>query len=70
MSLCAFCKEQMDKTQRGKPHHYLSKINEERIFAGAKPRGYQEQDYQCQVCQSKFTWSSNRNDLTWTLWQV
>jgi len=69
MNLCVLCKEQMDKTRRGKPHQYLSITDEPRIFTGEKPRGYQEQDYQCKTCRAKFTWSTNRNDLPWTLWQ-
>lgn len=70
MGLCAHCKEQIDKSQRGKPHPDLIETGEARIFAGSAPRGYEEQDFQCQVCQAKFTWSSNRNDVAWTLWEA
>jgi hypothetical protein len=69
MDPCGMCKEQAKKTRQGDAHQYLIKIDETRIFRGAKPRGYQEQDYQCQICNAKFTQSTNRNDLAWTIWQ-
>lgn len=69
MSNCSMCKEQATKTLRGNPHQYLVKIDETRIFKGGNSRGYEEQDYQCQLCEAKFTRSTNRNDLAWTLWQ-
>ncbi|PLX75390.1 MAG: hypothetical protein C0615_07940 [Desulfuromonas sp.] len=63
------CIEQSQKRRRGTPHQYLSKIDALRFFKGNNNRNYEEQDFQCQVCQAKFTWSSNKNDLAWTLWQ-
>lgn len=69
MDVCDLCKEQMKKTSNGKPHESLSECGERRQYKGIKPRGFEEQDYQCQACQAKFTQSSNRNDLAWTLWQ-
>jgi hypothetical protein len=69
MANCARCEEQAKKTRNGKPHQYLGKADVPRLFRGAQSRGFAEQDYQCQVCQAKFTHSSNRNDLAWTLWQ-
>jgi hypothetical protein len=69
MKICALCEEQSKKSGSGKPHEYLYKIDEARIFLGKKPRGFEEQDYQCLTCQSKFTQSTNKNDLAWTLWQ-
>lgn len=44
-------------------------MGELRIFKGQKPRGFKEQDYQCQTCQAKFTHSTDSNDLAWTLWR-
>ena len=69
MEICNLCQEQPKKTRRGKPHHGLVKVDEARIFPGAGPRGYEEQDYKCLSCGSKFTQSSSKNDLAWTLWQ-
>jgi hypothetical protein len=69
MKICERCEEQSKKTRNGKPHEYLAKVDEVRIFTGKKPRGFEEQDYQCLTCQSKFTQSSDKNDLAWTLWR-
>ncbi len=69
MGICQQCEEQAKKSSNGKPHDYLVAIDLQRIFKGRNARGFEEQDYQCQLCQTKFTWSSNRNDLAWTLWQ-
>ena len=69
METCSLCQEQAKKTHRGKPHHALIKVSEARIFTGTKPRGYEEQDYKCLDCESKFTQSTGKNDLAWTLWQ-
>lgn len=69
MKICEQCEDQSKKTRNGKPHEQLVKIDEVRIFTGKKPRGFEEQDYQCMACQSKFTQSTDRNDLAWTLWQ-
>lgn len=66
---CSLCETQAKLSSNGKPHPYLNKADEARVFKGAKPRGYEEQDYQCQVCQTKFTHSTNKNDVAWTLWQ-
>jgi len=69
MVICDQCEEQAKKTRNGKPHEFLAKIDEPRIFTGKKPRGFEEQDYQCLTCDSKFTQSTDRNDLAWTLWR-
>jgi len=69
MDPCGHCKEQLKKSQRGGPHAQLAKIGEPRVFKGNNARRYEEQDFQCLVCRSKFTWSSNRNDIAWSLWQ-
>lgn len=69
MANCSMCEDQAKMFRNGKPHQFLNKIDTPRIFNGAKPRGFKEQDYQCQVCHAKFTFSTNKNDLTWTLWQ-
>ncbi len=69
MDTCPLCIEQCKKSRRGVPHKYLVKVDEPRIFKGTGSRGYQEQDYNCLVCKAKFTQSTNRNDLVWTLWQ-
>lgn len=69
MANCNMCKEQAKLSRNGRPHQFLDKSGAERLFTGAKPRGFAEQDYQCRICQAKFTHSSNKNDLTWTLWQ-
>ena len=66
---CPQCEEQAKKSRSGKPHHDLQKADEPRIFKGTQPRGFEEQDYQCQVCQAKFTHSTNKNDLAWTIWR-
>ncbi len=69
MKTCELCEEQSKKTRNGKPHEYLVKVDECRVFKGTPPRGFEEQDYKCMTCQSKFTQSTDRNDLAWTLWQ-
>jgi hypothetical protein len=69
MKICDLCEEQSKKTRNGKPHDHLTKVDEIRIFKGKKPRGFEEQDYRCGVCESKFTQSTDKNDLAWTLWQ-
>ena len=69
MDICAQCEEQKKKSCSGKPHEFLIKIDESRIFKGQKPRSFEEQDYQCLTCNAKFTQSTNKNDLAWTLWR-
>jgi hypothetical protein len=69
MNICELCAEQAKKSRNGKPHEYLTKLDEPRIFKGKGPRGFEEQDYQCLTCNAKFTWSTDKNDLSWTLWQ-
>jgi len=69
MEICDLCKEQSKRSRNGKPHESLKKVDDARVFQGKYPRGFEEQDYQCLACQSKFTWSTNKNDLAWTLWQ-
>jgi hypothetical protein len=69
METCSLCQEQAKKTHRGKPHDNLIKVDESRIFTGNRSQGYEEQDYKCLGCNSKFTQSSGKNDLAWTLWQ-
>ena len=66
---CGMCKDQTSKTSRGNAHEYLTEVDEPRIFQGPRGPGYREQDYRCEVCRAKFTWSSNRHDLGWTLWE-
>lgn len=69
MEICDLCKEQSKRSRNGKPHESLAKVDDLRVFQGKHPRGFEEQDYQCVTCKSKFTWSTNKNDLAWTLWQ-
>lgn len=69
MANCSLCEDQAKLTRNGKPHQDLDKADAPRIFKGAKPRGYEEQDYRCRSCQARFTYSTNKNDLAWTLWQ-
>ena len=68
MSTCEQCEKQSKRNANGKPHGYLVKLDACRIFKGAAPRGYEEQDYQCLKCQTKMTHSTNKNDAAWTLW--
>ena len=69
MKICDLCEEQSKKSRTGKPHEYLLEVSERRILLGKKPRGFEEQDYQCLTCKAKFTKSTDKNDLAWTLWQ-
>ena len=69
MEVCVLCEDQSKKTRNGKPHESLVAVGACRIFHGTNPRGFEEQDYQCQACKSKFTRSTGRNALAWTLWQ-
>ena len=68
MEICRQCEKQSKKYRGGKPHGYLIKVDEIRIFKGNNHRGFEEQDYQCLTCNSKFTHSTNKNDLAWTQW--
>lgn len=68
MANCNLCADQSKLSRNGKPHEFLQKIAEPRIFKGVKPRGYEEQDYQCEVCKARFTHSTSKNDRSWTLW--
>ena len=69
MTICDQCEAQAKKSRNGRPHEHLIELNERRVFSGRKPRGFEEQDFQCQSCQAKFTQSTDKNDLAWTLWQ-
>lgn len=70
MGTCKQCEDQAKKTSNGKPHDTLNKVDEVRIFKGIGARSFEEQDYQCSICQAKFTHSTDKNDLSWTLWQA
>lgn len=69
MEICNLCTEQAKKSRSSKPHEYLQKIDEARVFRGARPGGFEEQDYQCLQCTAKFTHSNDKNNLAWTLWR-
>lgn len=69
MKICDLCEDQSKKSRNGKPHEYLIKMGDLRIFKGQKPRGFEEQDYQCLTCNERFTHSTDSNDLAWTLWR-
>ncbi len=69
MGICSLCEDQSKISRNGKPHESLTKIDPPRIFKGVKSRGFEEQDYQCLTCQARFTNSSDKNDLSWTLWR-
>lgn len=69
MTLCEPCATQAKRSPRGKAHEHLVKIGTCRLFKGQGARSFEEQDYQCLTCSAKFTQSTNRNDLAWTLWQ-
>ena len=69
MKICERCEDQEKKSRNSKPHEYLTEMGDCRIFIGKKPRGFEEQDYQCLTCQAKFTQSTDKNDLAWTLWR-
>ena len=68
MEICRLYEKQSKKYRSGKPHGHLIKADELRNFKGNNHRGFEEQDYQCLTCKSKFTHSTNKNDLTWTQW--
>jgi len=70
MAICALCEGQLKKRRQSKPHEQLVPVDEPRVFKGAGPRGFTEQDFQCRECSSKFTWSTDPNDLPWTLWRA
>lgn len=69
MKICELCEEQSKKTHNGKAHENLIKVDETRFFKGKNPRGFAEQDYQCLTCKAKFTQSTDKNSLAWTLWR-
>lgn len=69
MEMCALCKKQSKKVRTGKPHENLIKVDEPRSFTGASSYGFKEQDYLCLTCSSKFSHSTNKNDVAWTLWR-
>ena len=70
MEICDQCKEQSTKSYRAKPHDSLRQVDDVRIFKSLKSKGYIEQDYQCNTCNSKFTQSTNKDDLPWVLWEM
>jgi hypothetical protein len=70
MAICKLCEAQAKRKNGGKPHDDLTEMGSPRVFSGVPPRGFTEQDYQCLVCQARFTQSTNRNDLAWTLWEA
>lgn len=69
MHICNLCTEQSKKNRRSSPHALLIEVDDRRLFKGANARSYEEQDYRCLHCTTKFTWSNNKNDFAWTLWQ-
>lgn len=69
MVMCNLCEKQSKKVSSGRPHDYLVEIDEPRLFKGAAPYKYKEQDYLCLTCNSKFSHSTNKNDVAWTLWR-
>jgi hypothetical protein len=69
MKMCVLCEEQSKKVRTGKPHENLIKMDAPRIYTGVAPSGFKEQDYQCLTCNSKFSHSTNKNDVAWTLWR-
>lgn len=69
MDICCQCEDQIKKSRNGKPHDCLVELGSCRVFIGKNPRGFEEQDYQCRACNAKFTWSTGKNDLGWTLWR-
>jgi hypothetical protein len=69
MGLCALCEEQSKKVHTGKPHENLIEVDDPRIYKGVTPGGFKEQDYLCLTCKSKFSHSTNKNDVRWTLWR-
>jgi hypothetical protein len=69
MEMCVLCEEQSKKVHTGKPHENLIKVDDPRIYKGVTPGGFKEQDYLCLICKSKFSHSTNKNDVRWTLWR-
>ena len=69
MALCYLCNKQSAKSKYGSPHEYLRELGDARVFSGHHSVGFKEQDYQCLTCKSKFTFSTNKNDFAWVLWQ-
>lgn len=69
MKICELCEEQAKKSRSGKPHENLTKVDEPRLFKGHNKRSFEEQDYKCLTCQARFSHSTNKNDLAWTLWR-
>lgn len=69
MGICKQCDGQTSKSSKRKPHEQLVEVGERRKFKGVNSRSFEEQDYQCLSCTAKFTLSTNKNDLPWTLWQ-
>ncbi len=69
MEMCVLCEKKKKKIRNGKPHINLIAMDEPRIYTGKAPGGFKEQDYLCLTCHSKFSHSTNKNDLSWTLWR-
>lgn len=69
MKACSLCEEQAKKSRNSKPHENLIPVDDRRIFGGKKPQRFEEQDYQCTTCKTKFTHSTNANDIPWTMWR-
>jgi hypothetical protein len=49
------------------PHQLLKEVGKRRIFRGMRTGGYEEQDCTCEKCDTKFTYSNDKNDCSWLL---
>ena len=67
MKPCKLCQEQARKPRYTDPHEHLRPYGEERIYRGAMTGGYEEQDFICEACNSKLTYSNDKNDYGWFL---
>ena len=70
MKRCELCKEQAGKGRRDGPHERLLRDGSERSYPGGFAAGryidaFEERDYVCEDCETKFMFSNDKNDFGW-----
>ena len=65
MNICKYCQEQKAKRRHDSAHQFLKQRGEQRTYRGGMFGGYEEQDYVCSKCDSRFIHSSDKNDCGW-----
>lgn len=67
MEICEQCNAQSAKARYSDPHENLQEFGKPRIFRGLPTGGFEEQDYICKTCGTKFTYSNDKDDVGWRI---